>query len=104
MFLSQEERDAAQILSDALARDGVDIHLNTNAVNVRVEGKQKLVDLVSDDNKRHCHRRSNPGWHWTHPQREGINLEAAGVEYDDVDWSSNQRFPADHELQNLCFR
>ena len=50
MFLSQEERDAAQILSASLARDGVDIHLNTSAVNVRVEGKYKLVDLVSDDN------------------------------------------------------
>ena len=31
MFLSQEERDAAQILSGALERDGIDVRLNTDA-------------------------------------------------------------------------
>src|SRR5580692_7983293 len=51
MFLGNEERDAAQILSDALARDGIAIHLNTEAINVRIEGNQKVVDLVSDDYK-----------------------------------------------------
>jgi pyruvate/2-oxoglutarate dehydrogenase complex dihydrolipoamide dehydrogenase (E3) component len=35
MFLGNEERDAAQILSDALARDGIGIHLNTETVSVR---------------------------------------------------------------------
>lgn len=51
MFLPKEERDAAQILSDSLARDGVEIHLNTGVVAVRTEGRSKIVDLVSDDNK-----------------------------------------------------
>src|SRR6202050_2653034 len=51
MFLGNEERDAAQILSDALARDGIGIHLNTEAVNVRIDGNQKIVDLVSADYK-----------------------------------------------------
>jgi pyruvate/2-oxoglutarate dehydrogenase complex dihydrolipoamide dehydrogenase (E3) component len=45
-FLPKEERDAAQLVSDSFARDGIEIHLNTTAVKVRVEGKQKLVDLV----------------------------------------------------------
>ncbi len=49
LFLPKEERDAAQILSDAFARDGIEVRLNTTAVNVRVEDGQKLVDLVSDD-------------------------------------------------------
>src|SRR6266550_5035806 len=49
MFLSQEERDATQILSGALARDGIDVRLNTDAVAVREEGNEKIVDLVSDD-------------------------------------------------------
>ena len=40
MFLRKEERDAAQILSEALARDGIDIHLNTQIVAVRVEGEK----------------------------------------------------------------
>src|SRR6202035_558805 len=51
MFLPKEERDAAQILSDALARDGVEIHLNTTVVAVRMEGGKKVVDLVTDDSK-----------------------------------------------------
>lgn len=51
LFLPKEERDAAQLLSDAFARDGIEVRLNTKAVNVRVEGGQKLVDLVSDDYK-----------------------------------------------------
>jgi pyruvate/2-oxoglutarate dehydrogenase complex dihydrolipoamide dehydrogenase (E3) component len=36
LFLAKEERDAAQLLSEALARDGVQVRLNTSAVSVRV--------------------------------------------------------------------
>lgn len=49
LFLPREERDAAQLLSDAFARDGIEVRLNTRAVAVRVEGGQTFVDLVSDD-------------------------------------------------------
>ena len=37
LFLPKEERDAAQLLSEALARDGVEVRLNTAAVRVCVE-------------------------------------------------------------------
>ena len=69
MFLGNEERDAAQILSDALARDGIEIHLNTDAVNVRTEGNQKLVDLVSDDLQIDRNRRRDPSRHRQRAQR-----------------------------------
>jgi hypothetical protein len=49
LFLPREERDAAQILSEAFMRDGIEVRLNTRVVNVRTEGGQKIVDLVSDD-------------------------------------------------------
>ena len=49
LFLPLEERDAAQLLSDAFARDGIEVRLNTKAVSVRVENGEKIVDLVSDD-------------------------------------------------------
>ena len=52
LFLSQEERDAAQILSDALTRDGVDIHLNTQTTGVRKRGAETVVDLQTDDIRR----------------------------------------------------
>ena len=54
-LIGQEERDAAQILSDALARDGIDIHLNTQIASVHTRGAQKLVELVSDDYKTNHH-------------------------------------------------
>ena len=50
LFLPKEERDAAQMVADALARDGVEIHLNTTAVKVRIEGGKKCVDTISDGN------------------------------------------------------
>jgi pyruvate/2-oxoglutarate dehydrogenase complex dihydrolipoamide dehydrogenase (E3) component len=84
MFLSQEERDAAQILSAALARDGVDIHLNTNVVNVRVKGNHKLVDLISDDNQTTVIADQILVGVGRTPNVQEITLEAAGVEYDDV--------------------
>jgi pyruvate/2-oxoglutarate dehydrogenase complex dihydrolipoamide dehydrogenase (E3) component len=84
MFLRREERDAAQILSAALARDGVDIHLNTAAVQVRVEGEEKSVDLISDDNRTTVIVDQILVGAGRTPNVQGINLEAAGVEYDDV--------------------
>jgi pyruvate/2-oxoglutarate dehydrogenase complex dihydrolipoamide dehydrogenase (E3) component len=51
LFLPKEERDAAQLLSDAFTRDGIEVRLNTAAVNVSNDGAQKRVDLVSDDYK-----------------------------------------------------
>jgi len=82
LFLPLEERDAAQILSDAFARDGVEVRLNTRAVNVRVEGGQKLVDLVSDDHKSTVAVDAILTGTGRVPNVEGLNLEAAGVHYD----------------------
>ncbi len=81
MFLGNEERDAAQILSDALARDGIGVHLNTQAVTVRVQGKEKLVDLLSDDDKTTVTVDEILVGIGSAPNVEGMNLEAAGVEY-----------------------
>ena len=69
MFLGNEERDAAQILSDAMARDGIGIHLNTETMRVRKEGNQKIVDLISDDYKFTVDGRRDPGRHRQRAQR-----------------------------------
>ncbi|HXN72520.1 MAG TPA: mercuric reductase [Candidatus Acidoferrales bacterium] len=82
MFLGNEERDAAQILSDSLARDGIGIHLNTQTVNVRTQGNEKIVELVSQDYKFTLtvdHILVGIG---SAPNVEGMNLETAGVQYD----------------------
>ena len=85
LFLPREERDAAQILSDAFARDGIDVRLNTKAVNVRVEQGQKLVDLVSDDYSSTVAVDAILTGTGRVANVEGLNLESAGVEYDNKD-------------------
>ncbi|MGH7780815.1 MAG: mercuric reductase [Candidatus Binataceae bacterium] len=82
MFLRQEERDAAQILSDAFARDGIEIHLNTDVTNVRVDEKQKVVDLVCDDYKSSVIVDDILVGAGRTPNVEGLNLDAVGVKYD----------------------
>jgi pyruvate/2-oxoglutarate dehydrogenase complex dihydrolipoamide dehydrogenase (E3) component len=82
MFLGYEERDAAQLLSDALARDGIEIHLDTQTTHVRVEGSNKVADLVHDDTKRTVSVDQILVGVGTTPNVQGLNLEAAGVAYD----------------------
>jgi pyruvate/2-oxoglutarate dehydrogenase complex dihydrolipoamide dehydrogenase (E3) component len=82
MFLPGEERDAAQILSDSLARDGVEIHLNTQVVAVRRQGEHKVVDLVSDDSKTSVVVDEILAGIGRAPNVEHMDLEAAHVDYD----------------------
>ena len=82
LFLPKEERDAAQILSSAFARDGIEVRLNTTAVGVRVEHGEKLVDLVSDDYKSTVAVDAILTGVGRVPNVSGLNLEDAGVEYD----------------------
>jgi len=82
LFLPREERDAAQILSDAFARDGIEVRLNTRALNVRVEGAAKIVDLVSDDYHSTVAVDAILTGTGRVPNTDGLDLEAAGVDYD----------------------
>lgn len=84
LFLPKEERDAAQLISNAFARDGIEVRLNTRAVNVHVEGGQKLVDLVSDDYKSTVKVDAILTGTGRVPNVDGLNLEAAGVDFDNT--------------------
>ena len=46
--LPREERDAAQLLADSMARDGVDLPLNTSVVAIRREGNLTYFDTASN--------------------------------------------------------
>lgn len=50
-FLPREERDAAALLSQSLARDGVEIRLNTTVVGAHVENGTKFLDTIDYDVK-----------------------------------------------------
>jgi mercury(II) reductase len=84
LFLGQEERDAAQILSESLSRDGIGIHLNTETIRVRVEDGRKLIDLRSDDYESTVEADRILVAAGRAPNVQGLNLEAAGVEYNAV--------------------
>jgi pyruvate/2-oxoglutarate dehydrogenase complex dihydrolipoamide dehydrogenase (E3) component len=81
-FLPREERDAAQILSDALGRDGIEVHLNTTVTAVRCEAGQKIIELVSEDNRIEVRVDQILVGVGRSPNVEAMNLEAAGVDYD----------------------
>lgn len=82
MFLGREERDAAQLLSDALTRDGIEIHLDTKTTAVRVEGHEKLAELVSSGGTSTVVVDQILVGVGTAPNVEGLNLDAAGIAYD----------------------
>jgi pyruvate/2-oxoglutarate dehydrogenase complex dihydrolipoamide dehydrogenase (E3) component len=82
LFLPREERDAAQILSDAFARDGIEVRLNTQVVKVSVEAGRKRVDLASDDYRSTVVVDAILAGTGRAPNVAGLNLEAAGVDYD----------------------
>ena len=84
LFIPKEERDAAQILSDAFARDGIEVRLNTTAIRVRVENGQKWVDLVNDDYHDSVAVDAILTGTGRLPNVEDLGLDSAGVEADSI--------------------
>jgi pyruvate/2-oxoglutarate dehydrogenase complex dihydrolipoamide dehydrogenase (E3) component len=82
LFLPKEERDAAQILSEAFARDGIEVRLNTRPVDVRSEDGLRKVELLSDDYRSTVVVDQILAGVGRLPNVEGMDLEAAGVAYD----------------------
>jgi pyruvate/2-oxoglutarate dehydrogenase complex dihydrolipoamide dehydrogenase (E3) component len=85
MFLGHEERDAAQLLSGALARDGIDIHLDTETVRVRMKGGDKVAELRRDGATQHVAFDQILVGVGTVPNVQGLDLEVAAVAYDPAD-------------------
>lgn len=52
-FLPRDERDAAELLSRSMARDGVEIRLNTTVSAVRLEKGVKILDTTNAGTKDH---------------------------------------------------
>jgi pyruvate/2-oxoglutarate dehydrogenase complex dihydrolipoamide dehydrogenase (E3) component len=84
MFLRQEERDAAQILSSAFAREGMDIRLNTDVTSVSLDGASKVVALRSDDHESTVAVDEIFVGTGRVANVDGLNLEDACVKYDDT--------------------
>jgi pyruvate/2-oxoglutarate dehydrogenase complex dihydrolipoamide dehydrogenase (E3) component len=81
-FLPGEERDAAEILAHSLRRDGIEVRLNTEVKRVAHGDGEKRARLVNDDQETTVAVDEILVGVGRVPNVEGLNLEAAGVEYD----------------------
>jgi len=81
-FLPGEERDAAEILADSLRRDGIEVRLNTEVRSVTRRDGEKRVRLANDNQEATVAVDEILAGAGRVPNVEGLNLEAAGVDYD----------------------
>lgn len=81
-FLPREERDAAEILSRSMARDGVEIRLNTTVVGAQIENGTKVLRTVNNDVASDIQADEILLSIGRVPNVEELCLEAAGTEFD----------------------
>jgi pyruvate/2-oxoglutarate dehydrogenase complex dihydrolipoamide dehydrogenase (E3) component len=81
-ILPQEDRDAAAIVRDALSRDGIEIYEGVKIERVTPDGGQKRVRLEDDSAARDFEIDEILVAAGRTPVVEGLDLEAAGVDYD----------------------
>lgn len=81
-ILPQEDRDAAAIIRGALSRDGIEIHEGVKIEGVGMDGAAKRVRLQREGVPREIEADEILVAAGRIPAVEGLNLEAAGVEYD----------------------
>lgn len=80
-FLPLEERDAAELLSRSMARDGVSIRLNTAVVGARMENGVKILDAVNNDAKSTIATDEIVLCIGRVPNVAGIGLDVAAIEF-----------------------
>ncbi|HEX4389120.1 MAG TPA: FAD-dependent oxidoreductase [Steroidobacteraceae bacterium] len=81
-FLPREERDAAQILAQSMARDGVDIRLNTRVVGARVEAGTVTLETENYQTRREISADRVLVSVGRGAYTDGLGLDAAGVRFD----------------------
>jgi pyruvate/2-oxoglutarate dehydrogenase complex dihydrolipoamide dehydrogenase (E3) component len=79
-FLPHEERDAAELLSRSLSRDGVETRLNTTVVGARIENGVKCLDTLNNGVKDVVRADEIALGIGRIPNVEGLGLEAAGID------------------------
>jgi len=81
-FLPDEEREAAELLSMSMSRDGVDTRLNTTVVGARMEAGAKWLDTVNDGTKCSIPVDEILLSIGRVPNVEGLGLAAGGIDFE----------------------
>lgn len=80
-FLTMEDPDAAKILAETFKREGILVRLNTQVVKVTASGSDKIIHLKNNEKEETLVVDDILVGVGRAPNVEGLNLEAAGVEY-----------------------
>ena len=81
-ILGREDPDAAAVVQDALLSDGVSLLLNAKVVRIGTEGSDKIVHVEREREPLQVRVDEILVGIGRAPNVEGLNLEAAGVDYD----------------------
>ena len=81
-YLEREDRDAAGIVQASVERDGVTVHLSTKLKKVETSPEGKVLSLDTPDGAQRVIVDEILIGVGRTPNVEGLDLEAAGVEYD----------------------
>jgi pyruvate/2-oxoglutarate dehydrogenase complex dihydrolipoamide dehydrogenase (E3) component len=81
-FLPREDRDAAEVLSHAFSKEGIVCKLSTEGNKVAVENGRKILFLTGPQGEETIIADQILVGVGKIPNVEGLNLEAAGVEYE----------------------
>ncbi len=81
-FLPREERDAAEILSRSMARDGVEIRLNTSVIAARQDGSAKVLETMNNEVRGEVRADEILACVGRTPNVEMLDLDAAGIALD----------------------
>ena len=81
-FLQREDRDAAEVLKSSLERDGVVVRLSTSLQRVEIVGNEKVLVLEGGDGEERVVVDEILVGVGRTPNVEGLDLEAAGVDFD----------------------
>lgn len=82
-FLPKEDRDAAEMLALAFSRDGIDIRLNATVSRVTRAADEKVAHVKADGIEKAIAVDEILVGVGRAPNVAGLNLEAAGVDYDE---------------------
>jgi pyruvate/2-oxoglutarate dehydrogenase complex dihydrolipoamide dehydrogenase (E3) component len=81
-FLPREERDAAELLSLSLSRDGVETHLNTTVIGATVDNGEKLIQIANGNVKSAIPVDEILLSVGRIPNVDDLSLTLAGIDYD----------------------
>jgi pyruvate/2-oxoglutarate dehydrogenase complex dihydrolipoamide dehydrogenase (E3) component len=106
--LSREDADAAEIVQQAMVRDGIDLCLQAKILGVVRKGSEKIISVEQDGNSMEISVDEILVGIGRAPNVEGLNLEAAGIAYDQrqgvsVDELLRTNNPRVYAAGDICF-